>query len=130
MHPKSALDTGVRASVASPRTPVSDPIELSYEGRPIHVAGNTAPLHRYRGFFSGDDWDPHRHGEEGEHKADVTVEFDGQVFELHRTTDGDLHSHDLPTMSFTSFEQAAETIARLVDGGFLHGRPAQSKPAQ
>jgi hypothetical protein len=109
---------------------MSDPVQLSYAGRPIQITGNTAPLHRYRGFFSGDDWDPHHHGEEGEHMADVTVAFDGQVFELHRTTDGDLHSHDLPTLSFTSFEQAAETIARLVDGGYLHGRPAESEPAQ
>jgi len=106
---------------------VSDPIELSYEGRPITVTGNTAPLRPYRGFFSGDDWDPHHLGDEQEHKPDAVVEFDGQVFELHRTIDGDLHSHDLPTRSFSSFEAAAEAIARLVDKGYLHGRPAQSE---
>lgn len=100
--------------------------DLQYRGRPIRLRGNTAPPRRYRGFFAGDDY----HGHDASDPDAITVEFDGQVFDLHRTTDGDFHAHDLPTMSFTSVEQAAETIARLVDQGILHGRSAQSEPTE
>ena len=104
-----------------------DTRELEFAGRPFRVTGNLAPLHRFRGFFAGDDLAPHAHTEgEGEHhRADITVQFDGQLFDLHRTTDGDVHSHDMPTMSFASIDAAAETIAKLVDLGILHGRPAE-----
>jgi hypothetical protein len=62
-----------------------------------------------------------------EHPRAVTIQYAGQTFELHRTTDGDLHSHDLPTLSFTSAEDAARTVAELVDQGILHGRTEEQE---
>jgi hypothetical protein len=101
--------------------------EIDYEGRPIVITGGDEPLRPWRGFFYGDDFDEHgahapgAPGQGMSHRA-VTIQYEGQTFDLHRTTDGDLHSHDLPTLSFSSAEEAARTVADLVDQGILHGR--------
>jgi hypothetical protein len=103
--------------------------EIDYGGRPVVITGGEEPLRAWRGFFSGDDFEDHGDHEAGAvaptgeaHARGVTIQYEGQTFELHRTTDGDLHSHDLPTLSFTSAEDAARTVAELVDQGVLHGR--------
>jgi hypothetical protein len=103
--------------------------EVYHEGRPIVITGGEEPLRVWRGFFSGDDFEDHGAHEAGAtapgaeaHARGVTIQYEGQTFDLHRTTDGDLHSHDLPTLSFTSAEDAARTVAVLVDQGVLHGR--------
>lgn len=113
-----------------------DDREIQYAGRPVVIRGGDAPVRAWRGFFSGDDYDVHHVEASGAaasedtpspqpHPGDIAVEFDGQVFDLHRTAVGDIHSHDLPFMSFTSVDEAALTVARFVDLGVLHGRPEE-----
>ena len=104
--------------------------EIDHDGHPVRIIAQDETLRRYRGFFSGDDYRPHHLAAadgapaEAETHRDITIEYEGQAFDMHRTTDGDLHSHDLPTLSFTSVDEAARTVAGLVDQGILHGRPA------
>jgi hypothetical protein len=102
--------------------------EVEYAGRRVRIHGGEAPLRPWRGFFSGDDYDPHgahdaEPGTAAVHEPDVTIEVDGHVFGLHRTLSGKLHSHDLPFDSFASVDEAAQRVAELVDLGAL-GEPA------
>lgn len=98
--------------------------EIEYKGRPVVIRGGEKPLRPYRGFFSGDDYNPHaEHAAPGGQEtsegaaahADVTIEYRGVTVNLHRTGAGNLHSHQLPTVVFTSAEEAAERIAELID---------------
>jgi hypothetical protein len=109
-----------------PRVTVADEDrrEIEYKGRPVVIRGGEKPLREWRGFFSGDEYDPHgAHAEAAAAEAskgapghaDVTIEYRGEIVGLHRTTSGKLHSHDLPTLLFSSVEEAAETVARLID---------------
>jgi hypothetical protein len=107
----------------------ADVRELEYAGRPLRVRGGAEPLRPWRGFFSGDAYEAHGEhvegpGAPGAHQPDVTIEFDGQVFGLHRTTSGKLHSHMLPFVAFSSVDEAAYRMAELVDTGVLSG-PAE-----
>lgn len=101
------------------------PRELDYHGRPVLVRGGEAPVRRYRGFFYGDDWDAHSQHDGTQDLArhsDVSIEYRGTVFDLHRTPSGKLHSHELPFVAFSSVEEAVEYVAAMVDRNIGDGR--------
>ncbi|HZV73698.1 MAG TPA: hypothetical protein VFF79_08290 [Conexibacter sp.] len=100
--------------------------EMQIDGHTVRITGGDEPLRPFRGFFSGDELP-------GEHRmptgagdapppADmVVIEVDGAPFEAHRLTSGYLHLHTVPFRRFSTVDDAAREIVRLIDLGVLRG---------
>jgi hypothetical protein len=86
--------------------------EFAYRGLTLHVSGRDRGATPWRGFFRGDPWIDHEHGEPGSTPDMLTLEVEGEKYELHRTASGALHVHDLP---FELFETADEAAKAIVD---------------
>ncbi len=104
------------------------------DGRTVRIAGDDRPVRAFRGFFSGDEVGVAHHADTaaettaaraaraGDEQAAaeqpsgvVTISIGDVSFDFHRLPEGYLHSHQLPFMSFTSVDEAAAALVKLLD---------------
>lgn len=109
------------------------PRQRRIDGRTVRISGDDRAVRPFRGFFSGDEIGVAHHADtaaettaaraaragDAETAAQqpsgvVTISIGEVSFDFHRLPEGYLHSHQLPFMSFTTVDEAAQALVRLV----------------